>query len=547
MKQREQGPGVEIPDHELIRPIGCGAYGEVWLARSILGEYRAVKIVRQDGTSDERPLHREFEGLREFEPLSRSHPGLVDILHAGRLENGFYYVMELADDADGLLNAGPRNSCAGDVESTNRRTPIDSAGYVPRTLRSDLRRLGRLPVRQCADIVQGLANALSFLHRHGLVHRDIKPSNIVFIHGQPKLVDIGLVAPSETTLSLVGTEGYIAPEGPGKPTADLFALGKVLYEMNTGRDRNDYPELPPTMGENNERNLRAELNEIVLKACEPDLRKRYQSAEQVTQDLSQILDGQSLRHGRAVARRSIVVISIAFVLIAIFMVWRKPLVLRAQDPDVAPPVTLTKNWFSRINDFSADLETIPTQNYRDKKTYQLILKQYETEVSSDLNLLKDFAEQRLTRINEQEAHIVRWRLHHLLALIAEKQNQPKQRGEQLLKAIEAYPSVRYADPMRVSLLQHLYNQVAFLDAAKEMDAAEEWFIDRFQKDSRFEFVYFQDWKIFYTNSGELERYIPFLRKLDRAYQQKISSNPDQRTALTPGHFLLKQEVARFGE
>lgn len=89
-----------IPDHELLRKIGEGSYGEVWLARSTLGTYRAVKIVHRPALGSERPYEREFTGLKNFEPISRGHEGVVDVLQVGRNEDAgyFYYVMELADD-----------------------------------------------------------------------------------------------------------------------------------------------------------------------------------------------------------------------------------------------------------------------------------------------------------------------------------------------------------------------------------------------------------------------------------------------------------------
>jgi serine/threonine protein kinase len=91
-----------IPDHALIRRIGQGAYGEVWLARNALGTWRALKIVYRDNFRDERPYEREFAGIRRFEPLSRSNEGFIDILQVGRDAAGgwFYYVMELADAAE---------------------------------------------------------------------------------------------------------------------------------------------------------------------------------------------------------------------------------------------------------------------------------------------------------------------------------------------------------------------------------------------------------------------------------------------------------------
>ena len=88
-----------IPEHELVRPIAAGAYGQVWLARNRLGAYRAVKIVYRASFDHDRPFEREFAGIKAFEPISRSHEGLVDLLQVGRddVAGYFYYVMELAD------------------------------------------------------------------------------------------------------------------------------------------------------------------------------------------------------------------------------------------------------------------------------------------------------------------------------------------------------------------------------------------------------------------------------------------------------------------
>src|SRR6266571_7650156 len=90
-----------IPDHELLRRIGGGSYGEVWLARNVLGDYRAVKVIYRDKFEHDRPFEREFEGIQKFEPISRLHESQVDILHVGRNDAAgyFYYVMELAEDA----------------------------------------------------------------------------------------------------------------------------------------------------------------------------------------------------------------------------------------------------------------------------------------------------------------------------------------------------------------------------------------------------------------------------------------------------------------
>lgn len=305
-----------VPDHELLRPIGRGSYGEVWLARSVLGELRAVKLVRHSGLADSGPGGREFEGLRKFEPISRAHPGLIQILHAGRFDCGFYYVMELADDAGEPAGSDQRSEVKGQGAATMGQTDVgepamptvghgsmNPASYAPRTLRSELQRRGRLPIQECLDLALKLTEALGYLHRHGLVHRDLKPSNIIFVSHEPKLADIGLVASADASISCVGTEGYLPPEGPGKPTADLYALGKVLYELATGRDRTDFPELPTLLREDPEREALSELNEVILKACEPEARRRYQTTAEMQSDLQLLKGGRSVRWTRAMSRR----------------------------------------------------------------------------------------------------------------------------------------------------------------------------------------------------------------------------------------------------
>src|SRR5712672_1278089 len=79
-------PPFPIPDHHLLRCIGRGSYGEVWLARNVMNLYRAVKIVRRQSFDSARPFERELSGIRKFEPVSRSHDGFVDILHVGNNE-----------------------------------------------------------------------------------------------------------------------------------------------------------------------------------------------------------------------------------------------------------------------------------------------------------------------------------------------------------------------------------------------------------------------------------------------------------------------------
>src|SRR5205807_6383562 len=145
------------------------------------------------------------------------------------------------------------------------------------------------------QIALALTMALENLHEHGLVHRDIKPSNIIFVNGVPKLADIGLVTQADATISFAGTEGYIPPEGPGTVAADLFSLGKVLYELSTGKDRQDLPE-PPTLCDGIPDELVwREFHEVLLKACEPPVRMRYKSTREMRADLALLQSSKSAK------------------------------------------------------------------------------------------------------------------------------------------------------------------------------------------------------------------------------------------------------------
>jgi WD40 repeat protein len=273
-----------------------------------MGAYRAVKIVHRSSFDSDRPYTREFEGLRRFEPVSRSHESQVDVLHVGRGEGYFYYVMELADDAkpkDGEQSAvtSPDLTVQGHRAGDGDRGSLDPETYVPKTLKSELVRRGRLPIEECIQIGLGLTTALEHLHKHGLSHRDIKPANIIFVNGLPKLADIGLVAAVDATCSFLGTEGYLAPEGAGAAQADLYSLGKVLYEISTGKDRFDFPELPVALDSPDETRGMMELNAVVIKACKPDLKDRYQSASEMRRDLMLLLAGRSVRQTHELERR----------------------------------------------------------------------------------------------------------------------------------------------------------------------------------------------------------------------------------------------------
>ena len=187
-----------------------------------------------------------------------------------------------------MRNAELNEPTAPSIPHSALRAPhsINPEAYAPRTLKSELKKTGRLPVEEGVRIALALTTALHHLHENGLIHRDIKPSNIVFVNGVPKLADIGLVVDVDATRSFVGTEGFFPPEGPGTAQGDVYSLGKVLYEMCVGRDRRDFPALPVNLRELSDCKELLELNEIILKSCQNEPRSRYQSARELQSDLA---------------------------------------------------------------------------------------------------------------------------------------------------------------------------------------------------------------------------------------------------------------------
>ena len=302
-------PNPVIPDHEVLRKIGGGAYGEVWLARGVTGALRAVKVVWREDFEDERGFEREFEGILKFEPISRDHPALVNILHVGRSPDAlfYYYVMQLGDD----------------IRTGREINPIE---YEPRTLRADHHQAAgvRWDTDECIDVGLRLAEALHHLHEGGLAHRDVKPSNVIFVNGKAKLADIGLVA-ARGQRTFVGTEGFVPPEGPGSAQADVYSLGKVLYEIATGKDRMNFPELPDDMPTGADRKRWLELNRIICDICEPRISKRKIST---AADLAEAL--RRIQRGKR-RRRSGLAVSLTTLMLAAFAAWCGWLLVKDMD------------------------------------------------------------------------------------------------------------------------------------------------------------------------------------------------------------------------
>lgn len=244
---------MKIPDYDILRKCGHGAYGDVWIARNRVGALVALKTVEKF-----EQIEKELTGLHSYSRISGS-PHLIRIFHVGEKENVLYYTMELAD------NLGS-----------------DSL-YIPATLSNLLQTKKRFSVTETVELGEKLLSGLKALHQAGLIHRDIKPDNILYVNGEPKFSDIGLMRSVSQSLSLGGTLGFLPPErlksgsSCGRSNGDdLYALGKVLYCCLTGNNVEEYPSFPLSLLCDEY----SHLNEVLLTACNKNAALRFRSAEE---------------------------------------------------------------------------------------------------------------------------------------------------------------------------------------------------------------------------------------------------------------------------
>jgi serine/threonine protein kinase len=253
-------PPPTVSDYDLLRLIGQGGFGQVWLAKNrTTGHLRAVKVIplHRSGTTD--PAGREITSLTRLEAnLRRQHPNLLNIHHVGTTPAYVFYVMDLADDASG----NPGSS---------------QPDYRPATLQSRLE-AGPLAAEQCLCYARQLLAGLASLHQAGMVHRDVKPANCLFVDGELKLADFGLVTEANPQVSRVGTLKYMPPDGHMDTRADVYAAGLVIYEMLTGLPVESFPRLGDRAQQAVETPILGMLNRVALRACEPDPQRRFRDA-----------------------------------------------------------------------------------------------------------------------------------------------------------------------------------------------------------------------------------------------------------------------------
>lgn len=258
-----------IADYAMLRRIGAGAYGDVWLARDAVGKHVAVKTIDRGRLALISRTNREERAVGILRTNLPEHPNVIRIHHVGNSGPHLYYVMDLADDLNASADATPH-------------VRHDPGGYCPHTLADDLARRGAIPIDESIAIIRQILVAVAFLHEHGVIHRDIKPSNILRIGGVWKLADIGLLAPEATLMTTVGTPDFMPPNGAMDRSADSYALGKTLYCMFTGLPPRSFPTIPKAILASPLKWAASELNDVVNRACHPQPAKRFQSVGEFT-------------------------------------------------------------------------------------------------------------------------------------------------------------------------------------------------------------------------------------------------------------------------
>ena len=279
MTDKQEPP--QVPDYELIRPIGEGGFGRVWLAANqTTGRLRAVKLIplRRSGTTD--AAGREIVSLTRLEAnLGHRHQNLLSIHHVGKTADYLFYVMDLADDISG-------------------RPASDDPDYQPATLRKRLES-GPLDAKECFTCARELTAGLASLNQAGMVHRDVKPANCLFVGGELKLADFSLLTEASPLVSRVGTEKYMPPDGRMDARADVYAAGLVIYEMVTGLPADRFPGLGELGRRIVDDPFLSILIRVALRACEGDPQRRYRDAREMLQDLKEPDPRSILRRKRA--------------------------------------------------------------------------------------------------------------------------------------------------------------------------------------------------------------------------------------------------------
>jgi eukaryotic-like serine/threonine-protein kinase len=278
--------GRKVGVYKIEREIGRGGMGAVYLARRADGVFEqkvAVKLIKRGMDTD--LVVRRFRNERQI-LATLSHPNITRLLDGGTTRDGLpFFVMEYV--------AGEQLYAFCDKN--------------------------KLTIAERLRIFRQICDAVEEAHRHKIIHRDLKPSNIlVKADGTPKLLDFGIAKlldpkigatemaePTATHLRMM-TPQYASPEqisgeaAAATPASDIYSLGVLLYELLTGhrpyrvKSRAPY-EIARAVREEEPTRPSQILDKIVLKALRKNPAERYQSAADLSGDLTNFLENRPVK------------------------------------------------------------------------------------------------------------------------------------------------------------------------------------------------------------------------------------------------------------
>jgi len=269
-------------DYELLEEIARGGMGVVFKARQVsLNRIVAVKMILSGllaSPADVERFHAEAQAAANLD-----HPGIVPIFEVGEHRGQHYFSMAFIDG---------------------------------RSLSTRLSE-GPLPAREAAQLVRIVCEAVQYAHERQVIHRDLKPANVLLDRdGRPRVTDFGLAKRVQddsgrtATGQVLGTPSYMPPEqAAGRielvgPTADVYALGAILYTLLTGRPPFQSATIVDTLRQVLEKEpiapteltagIPRDLETIVLKCLQKSIPQRYASARELGDDLQRFLDGRPI-------------------------------------------------------------------------------------------------------------------------------------------------------------------------------------------------------------------------------------------------------------
>ena len=270
-------------DYELVQELARGGMGVVFKARQAgLNRIVALKMILSGQLAGESEVQR-FQAEAEA-AAGLDHPGIVPIYEVGQIDGQHFFSMGLVE--------GPSLS----QRITERP----------------------LAAREASEIIVKVADAVGYAHRQGVIHRDLKPANVLLDkNDEPRVTDFGLAkriasdSNLTTTGQVLGTPNYMPPEqATGHlqdvgPRSDVYALGGVLYAAITGRPPFSADNAVATIKQVIEREpvaprqlnsaIPRDLETITLKCLQKDPNKRYESAQELADDLRRHLSHKPIQ------------------------------------------------------------------------------------------------------------------------------------------------------------------------------------------------------------------------------------------------------------